>query len=90
MKKIFLILMVLAAFVYGCQSSQSADGAAGLKSKGNAPEAGEGSPVESQPLSDFQIAACSAADEAGTCDTRLAELGIVLKEECCGALGKCC
>ena len=41
-------------------------------------------------LSDFQITACNTAHEAKTCDTRLPELGIVLKEDCCKALGKCC
>ena len=41
-------------------------------------------------LSELQIMACDAADEAGTCDTRLVELGIVLKEDCCEVLGKCC
>ena len=41
-------------------------------------------------LSDLQIDACNAADSAGTCDTRLAEVGIVLKEDCCEVLGKCC
>ncbi len=41
-------------------------------------------------LSELQVDACNAADEAGTCDSRLAELGIVLKEDCCEVLGKCC
>ena len=41
-------------------------------------------------LSELQITACNTANEAGTCDTRLAELGIVLTEECCQLLGKCC
>ena len=41
-------------------------------------------------LSELQVAACDAADEAGTCDSRLTDLGIVLKEDCCEALGKCC
>lgn len=41
-------------------------------------------------LSDMQVTACNTADEAKTCNTRLAELGIVLKEDCCEALGKCC
>lgn len=41
-------------------------------------------------LSEFQIEACNSADAAGTCDTRLAEVGIVLKEDCCRELGKCC
>ena len=46
--------------------------------------------AETKTLSDMQITACNAAHEAGTCDTRLAELGIVLKEDCCKYLGKCC
>ena len=41
-------------------------------------------------LSDLQIEACNSADAAKTCDTRLAEVGIVLKEDCCRELGKCC
>ena len=41
-------------------------------------------------LNDMQMTACNSADAAGTCDTRLPEVGIVLKEECCKNLGKCC
>jgi len=41
-------------------------------------------------LSELQVDACNIANEAGTCDTRLEEIGIVLKEECCDILGKCC
>ena len=41
-------------------------------------------------LSELQIEACNTAHEAGTCGTRLSEVGIVLKEECCKILGKCC
>ena len=41
-------------------------------------------------LSELQVEACNIADEAGTCDTRLIEVGIVLKEKCCQILGKCC
>jgi len=47
--------------------------------------------TQSKPkLSELQIEACNSADAAGTCDTRLAEVGIVLKEDCCKELGKCC
>jgi hypothetical protein len=46
--------------------------------------------IKTKVLSDIQITACNTANEAGTCDTRLAELGIVLKEDCCQSLGKCC
>ena len=49
-----------------------------------------GPKTETKTLSDMQITACNAAHEARTCDTRLAELGIVLKEDCCKVLGKCC
>lgn len=41
-------------------------------------------------LSELQIDACNSADAAKTCDTRLAEVGIVLKEDCCKEIGKCC
>ena len=41
-------------------------------------------------LTELQITACNKADEAGTCDTRLTEVGIVLKEDCCKILKKCC
>ena len=41
-------------------------------------------------LSDFQITACNAADEGGTCDTKLTQVNLVTKEECCKYLGKCC
>ena len=45
---------------------------------------------ELKTLSDMQVTACNTAHQAQTCDTRLAELGIVLKEDCCQILGKCC
>ena len=41
-------------------------------------------------LNDLQAAACDIAQSKGTCDTRLPEIGIVLKDECCSVLGKCC
>ena len=47
--------------------------------------------VESEAtLSELQITACNSADEGGTCDSRLEDLGIVTKAECCINLGKCC
>lgn len=41
-------------------------------------------------LSELQISACNTADKAGTCDTRLEEVGIVTAEDCCEVLEKCC
>lgn len=41
-------------------------------------------------LSELQVQACATADKAGTCTSRLPEVGIVLAEECCSQLRKCC
>ena len=46
--------------------------------------------VKQEQLSEIQITACNSADKGGTCDTKLASLNIVTKEQCCQALGKCC
>lgn len=84
MKKYALILLVLIIFIVGCQQvSKKPDEAKPI-------QAGEGLPVEYKSLSDIQVTACNTAHEAGTCDTRLADIGIVLKEDCCEVLGKCC
>ena len=45
---------------------------------------------DSKTLSEFQIEACNVADEAGTCSTRLEEISVVSKADCCEILGKCC
>jgi len=74
MKKFALILLVLIIFLSACQKVSE------TKSEKK---------VTNQ-LSDMQVTACNTADEAKTCDTRLAELGIVLKGDCCRVLGKCC
>ena len=50
----------------------------------------DASKKESPKLSELQITACNTAHEAGTCDSRLSEVGIVLKEDCCKDLEKCC
>lgn len=47
-------------------------------------------PTTKKTLSELQIEACNAAYNSGTCDSRLNEVGIVLGEECCEVLGKCC
>lgn len=46
--------------------------------------------TEAEQLSEFQITACNSADKGNTCDTKLPELDLVTKEECCEILGKCC
>ena len=76
MKIFIFFLLILIILIAGCQSYQSKDELAGKKS--------------TKDLSDMQVTACNTAHDAGTCETRLAELGIVLKEDCCQALGKCC
>lgn len=77
MKKLALILLLFIIFTYGCQKADEMQKADEIK-------------MGAKTLSDIQITACDTAHEAGTCETRLAELGIVLKEDCCEALGKCC
>ncbi len=44
----------------------------------------------SQVLSELKETSCNTADRAGTCFTRLPELGIISPAECCEQLGKCC
>lgn len=46
--------------------------------------------LPSSKLSRFQATACSAADAAKTCDTKLKELDIVSKADCCKILNYCC
>lgn len=41
-------------------------------------------------LSAMAKTACEIADREGTCESRLIELGIVTKEDCCKAIGSCC
>ena len=41
-------------------------------------------------LTELEVVACNTADAQGTCQTRLDDLGIVLEEDCCAMLGKCC
>ena len=41
-------------------------------------------------LSDLQETACLAAEKGNTCNTRLSDLGLVTKDECCASLGVCC
>lgn len=79
MRKIALILIVFLIVINGCQKiseTKKEEPAPALPSKTSLP--------------DLETTACNTADEAGTCDTRLNELGIVLKEDCCRILGKCC
>ena len=42
------------------------------------------------PLSDLQKDACNAADSGKTCNTKLADLGIVAPQDCCRYMKKCC
>lgn len=74
MNKFVLFLLIFTIFISACQKIS------GLDTKKESTEQ----------LSELQMTACDTADDAGTCDTRLAELGIVLKEDCCENLGKCC
>ena len=41
-------------------------------------------------VSEIKALACNKADQAGTCFTKLPQLGIITPEECCEQMGKCC
>jgi len=45
---------------------------------------------ESKGLTEIQKTACEAANEGGTCFTKLSELALVLPEDCCKELNLCC
>lgn len=92
----FMFLMIL--IVSGCTQQDSglseSSEAAVLNddSSGNADVAvvSSGSKAEPKKLTEFQVEACNAADRAGTCDTRLKELAIVSRADCCASLLMCC
>jgi hypothetical protein len=53
-------------------------------------QATEAPPVTGASIQDLKETACAAADQAGTCSTRLPELGFITKEDCCELFKKCC
>ncbi len=91
-----LAAMVTAVIVSGCADSGVDAGninepAISDESSGNTdPYVDQALKQDPKKLTDFQIEACNAADKAGTCDTKLKQLGIVSKEDCCNSLSKCC
>jgi hypothetical protein len=47
-------------------------------------------PVTGGHVSELEQTACDTANDAGTCETKLASLGFITKEQCCERYGKCC
>lgn len=45
---------------------------------------------EEKDITELKQVACEAADEGGTCQTKLLEIGLVTPSECCESFGKCC
>lgn len=45
--------------------------------------------VKGYPAIELRKTSCAAADQAGTCTTRLTDIGIA-PEQCCKEFGKCC
>ncbi len=41
---------------------------------------------QEQALSELQVTACDGAERGHTCDTKLDDLGIVTKEQCCNVV----
>lgn len=93
---LLMILISVLVGVSGCTKPDvGTDGLDDSKILGEAPQdVGDTSVGDTvnQPkqLTAFQAEACNAAHDAGTCDTRLKQLGIVSKEDCCSSLSKCC
>jgi len=70
-----LWLILLLLLLIGCSEQQEKEG---LET------------VTGQHITELQQTACDAADDAGTCDTKLASLGFITKEDCCEKFEKCC
>ena len=70
-----LLLLFVILIVVGCQASE--------------PQADPMKPVTGSAV-ELEKTACYAAEEGGTCSTKLAMLGFITKEECCEKYQKCC
>jgi hypothetical protein len=78
MKKIIIVLIFLIIIV-GCQQ--------------NIPEektTTEMEDITGKHILELEKTACDAADKASTCETKLASLGFITKEDCCKKYQKCC
>jgi hypothetical protein len=71
----YLLILLLILFMIGCTSNT---------------EKKMPVPVTGSSIQDLKETACTSADNAGTCTTRLPELGFVTKEDCCELFNKCC
>ncbi len=91
--RLFTVLVVILALVgvSGCAKPDvGTDELDGSTILGEAPQDVGATVNQPKQLTEFQVEACNAAHDAGTCDTRLKQLGIVSKEDCCSSLSKCC
>ncbi len=79
MRMLPVLVMGLLILVSGCQQKASPS------SQNEGMEQVTGSHV-----TELEQSACSSADRSGTCDSKLATLGFITKEECCEKYGKCC
>jgi hypothetical protein len=75
-KVLFILSLVVIILVIGCSK--------------NAEKQETMSQVTGSSVQELKATACGSAQDAGTCDTRLPELGFVTKEECCELFKKCC
>jgi len=73
--RIFMILLLL--MLVACQDEQ-------------APEKEGMTEVTGKYAVELQKTACTAAHDAGTCATKLPNLGFITQEECCDKFEKCC
>ena len=76
---LIMVLLVLS-LLYGCTQERPAQ-----EDQKDAME-----PVTGKHVAELERTACNSADKANTCDSKLASLGFITKEECCEKFGKCC
>jgi hypothetical protein len=84
-RQLFLVLAFIVCFfiIVGAISNQEAV-------YGQERDSSYDTPRTDSQITEFQMTACQAAHGAGTCQTRLPELGIITPQQCCEYLEMCC
>ena len=77
-----ILLLTLFVLIIGCQTQEQV--------QENEPQTTGMEEVTGKYVGELRETACNSADKAGTCETRLASLGFITKEDCCKTYLKCC
>lgn len=76
---IAIVLMGMLVLLAGCQQKTAPD------------DQKQGMDhVTGSHVTELEKTACSSAESSDTCDSKLASLGFITKEQCCEKYGKCC